>query len=107
MVSVEEETLTEKDMNFAFIFVLLVSNSLSHATLWQLPSIYLGPEKTEKSIVTTTENPIKVIYNGQNLFQDENGKVFLSSNNFKFKNRFIYQNFMKVFLKKSYLLNFE
>ena len=76
MVSVEEETLTEKDMNFAFIFVLLVSNSLSHATLWQLPSIYLGPEKTEKSIVTTTENPIKVIYNGQNLFQDENGKVF-------------------------------
>ena len=94
-------------MNFAFIFVLLVSNSLSHATLWQLPSIYLGPDKTEKSIVTNTENPIKVIYNGPNLFQDENGEFYLSSKNVNFKDRNMYQNFIKVFLESLYLLKFE
>ena len=65
-------------MNLSVILLLLISNPLSHATLYLYPAIYLNPEKTEKPAVTSTESPAvsEEIYNGRNLFQDEDGKLF-------------------------------
>ena len=60
-------------MYLTIMFIFLALNPFSYASLYLSPSIYLKPDTTEDSYVST-QNPIVMSENyGNILFQDEEG----------------------------------